>query len=210
MKRIAIIGSGHLGQQIAYHIHQDTVDKVVAYFDEFKEKDTLVDNIPIIGGNNDIEEAYENKLFDEILIAIGYKHLDFKKKIFEQLVNKIPFYSFIHSSVYLDPSAKIGRGTIIYPGCILDQYVEIGDNVLLNIGCVIAHDSKIGNHSFLSPAVSIAGFVKVDELCIIGINSTIIDNINITSHTQIGGATVVIKNLEKSGLYVGNPARFIK
>ncbi|WP_334125078.1 acetyltransferase [Empedobacter brevis] len=210
MKRIAIIGSGHLGQQIAYHIHQDSEDKVVAFFDEFKEKDTLVDNIPIIGGNNDIEEAYENKLFDEILIAIGYKHLDFKKKIFEQLVNKIPFYSFIHSSVYLDPSAKIGRGTIIYPGCILDQYVEIGDNVLLNIGCVIAHDSKIGNHSFLSPAVSIAGFVKVEELCIIGINSTIIDNINITSHTQIGGATVVIKNLEKLGLYVGNPARFIK
>ena len=210
MKRIAIIGSGHLGQQIAYHIHQDTDDKVVAFFDEYKEKDTLVDNIPVIGGNNDIEEAYKSKLFDEVLIAIGYKHLNFKKTIFDKLINRIPFYTFIHSSVYIDPSAKIGRGTVVYPGCILDQHVKIGDNVLLNIGCAIAHDSQIGSHSFLSPRVSIAGFVKVEELCILGINSTIIDNITLFAKTQLGGATVVIKNIEKAGLYVGNPARFIK
>jgi acetyltransferase-like isoleucine patch superfamily enzyme len=28
--------------------------------------------------------------------------------------------------------------------------------------------------------------------------------------TQLGGATVVIKSLEKSGLYVGNPAKFVR
>ena len=210
MKHIAIIGSGHLGQQIAYYINQDTNDKVVAFFDEYKEKGTLVNGIPVIGGNNDIEEAYENKLFDEILIAIGYKHLDSKKRIFEQYIDRIPFYKFIHSSAYLDTSAKIGEGTIIYPGCIIDQNTMIGDNVLLNIGCVIAHDTFIGNHSFLSPAIKIAGFVKVEELCILGINSTIIDNIKIVAKTQLGGATVVIKNIDKSGLYVGNPARFLK
>ncbi|MFV0172833.1 acetyltransferase [Empedobacter falsenii] len=210
MTRIAIVGSGHLGQQIAYHIHQDTGDKVVAFFDEYKEKDTLVDNIPVIGGNNDIEEAYKSKQFDEILIAIGYKHLDFKKAIFDKLINKIPFYTFIHSSTILDKSATIGTGSIIYPGCLIDQNVEIGHNVLMNISCSIAHDSKIGNHCFLSPRVAIAGFVDVKEECILGINSTIIDNIRITTKVQIGGATVVIKNLEKPGLYVGNPARFIK
>ena len=55
-----------------------------------------------------------------------------------------------------------------------------------------------------------AGFVDIKEQCIIGINSIIIDNISITEGTRTGGGTVVIKNIEEKGLYVGNPARFIK
>jgi acetyltransferase-like isoleucine patch superfamily enzyme len=62
----------------------------------------------------------------------------------------------------------------------------------------------------LSPRVALAGFVTVEEMCILGINATVIDNINIVSKTQIGGGSVVIKNIEQSGLYVGNPIRFIR
>jgi acetyltransferase-like isoleucine patch superfamily enzyme len=58
--------------------------------------------------------------------------------------------------------------------------------------------------------VALAGFIKIEELCIIGINATIIDNISIVSKTQIGGGTVVIESVENKGLYVGNPHRFIR
>jgi sugar O-acyltransferase (sialic acid O-acetyltransferase NeuD family) len=210
MKRIAIIGSGHLGQQILYHIHTDTEDQVVGFFDDFQEKGSLVKDLPVLGGKNDIPDSFQQGLFDELVIAIGYKHLDFKKQVFESFKNKIPFYTFVHSTSIVDPSAKIGSGTIIYPNCMIDQDVEIGDNVLMNISCSIAHDSVIGNHCFLSPSVSIAGFVKVSELCILGINSTIIDNISISEKVQLGGGSVVIKNISNPGLYVGNPVRFIR
>lgn len=210
MKRIAIIGSAHLGQQIAYHIHQDTDDKVVAFFDEFQEKGKFIHNIPVIGGNNDVVKEFERSSFDEILVAIGYKHLDFKKEIFDELKDKIPYYTFVHSSAYVDPSATIGQGSVVYPGCIIDQGVEIGDNVLLNVSCIVAHDTKIGSHSFLSPSVAVAGFVTIGEQCVIGINSTIIDKIKIVGKSQTGAGAIVIKNLDKPGLYVGNPARFIR
>ena len=68
MKRIAIIGSAHLGQQIAHHIHTDTEDKVVAFFDDFQPKGTIIDSIPVIGGTNDILEEYSKNSFDELLI----------------------------------------------------------------------------------------------------------------------------------------------
>ena len=55
-----------------------------------------------------------------------------------------------------------------------------------------------------------AGFVTIEEQCVLGINSTIIDNINIISNTQIGAGSLVIKSIEKKGLYVGNPLRFIR
>lgn len=210
MKRIAIIGSGHLGQQILHHIHTDTNDKVVGFFDDFQDTGNSVKDIPILGTKNHILDSFQQNIFDEIVIAIGYKHLEFKKQVFEDFKNKVPFYTFIHSTSIVDSSAKIGQGAIIYPNCMIDQEVTIGDNVLMNISCTISHDSVIGNHCFLSPSVSMAGFVQIGELCIIGINSTFIDSINISQKIQLGGGTVVIKNLDTPGLYVGNPARFIR
>lgn len=210
MKRIAIIGSGHLGQQIAYHIHHDSNDKVIAFFDEFQHVNTIIDDIPVIGGNNDVITKYQQNEFDAILIAIGYKHMNAKKELFQKLDGKVPFHTFIHSSCYKDPSATIGQGSVIYPGCVIDQNVSIEENVLMNISCTVAHDSVIGKHSFLSPSVAIAGFVKIREQCIIGINSTIIDNITIAAQTHIGGGGVVIKNIDIPGLYVGNPVRYIR
>lgn len=210
MRRIAIVGSGHLGQQIAYHIQQDMQDIIVGFFDEFQEVGSLVKELPVLGGNNDIVSQFENKIYDALVIAVGYKHMAFRSELFNRLKDKIPFYTFIHSSTILDPSAVIGVGTVIYPGCLIDQDVVIGDNVLMNVGCTIAHDSNIGDNTFLSPRVAIAGFVNIDSNCIIGINATIIDNIKITANTQLGGGTVLINNIENKGLYVGNPARFIR
>ncbi len=210
MKRIAIIGSGHLGQQIAYHIHHDTSDKVVAFFDDYQPEGTKVSGIAIIGGNDTIISAFNQDVFDELLVGVGYKHMSFRKQVFEDLCDKIPFYTFIHSSAYVDSSAQIGKGSVIYPGCLIDQHVAIGDNVLMNIAGTVAHDSKVGSHSFLSPSVAIAGFVNIGEQCIIGINATLIDNISVVAQTQIGGAAAVIKGIEQPGLYVGNPARFVR
>ncbi|MCL1636226.1 PglD-related sugar-binding protein [Elizabethkingia bruuniana] len=210
MKKIAIIGSGHLGQQITHHIHSDTSNIVVGYFDEYQTKGTIIKDIPIIGGNNDIITCYKNGEFDEILIAIGYKHMNVRKLFYDKLKNDVPFHTFIHSTTFVDPSANIGYGTIIYPGCIIDQDVIIEENVLINISNTISHDSRIGKHCFLSPSIAIAGFVSIGEQCNIGINTTIIDNIIISDNIQTGGGTVVIKNLNNQGLYVGNPARFIK
>ena len=116
----------------------------------------------------------------------------------------------IHSSSYVDSSCKIGKGVFILPGCVLDRNVELKDNVLLNTGSVISHDSVVSAHTFLSPAVKIAGFVNIGECCNIGINTTIIDNIEIVANSQTGGGTVVIKNITEPGLYVGNPAKFIR
>ena len=84
MKRIAIIGSAHLGQQIAHHIHTDTEDKVVAFFDDFQPKGTIIDSIPVIGGTNDILEEYSKNSFDGLLIGVGYNHMNTRKMLFEK------------------------------------------------------------------------------------------------------------------------------
>ncbi|MES2417274.1 MAG: acetyltransferase [Bacteroidota bacterium] len=208
-KTLAILGSGHLGQQIAYYAISDNhYDKVVFFDDYSSEKEQ--NGFPILGNTNDVEREFLAHAFDEIIIALGYKHLTVKKDLYEMFKNKIPFGRIIHSTSWIDNTASIGDACVIYPRCSVDANAIIKDNTVLNIGCTIAHDTTIGKHCFLSPRVAMAGFITVEDSCIIGINSTIIDNVNIVSGTQTGGGTVVTKNITNPGLYVGNPNRFIR
>lgn len=209
MKTLGIIGSGHLGQQIAhYAIFDNHYDKVV-FFDDFSsEKET--NGFAILGNSKDITSEFEKKSFDEIIIGIGYKHLTIRKQLFEQFSGIIPFGKIIHSSAWVDVTASIKDGCVIYPSCCIDAHAIIYSNTILNIACTVAHDTIVGKHCFLSPRVALAGFINIQEMCTIGINATLINNIYIAARTQIGGGTVVTKNIEKNGLYVGNPHRFIR
>lgn len=209
MKTLAIIGAGHLGQQIAYYAIADHHYDKIVFFDDFS-KEKIKKGFQILGSTENIIDEFNNNSFQEIIIGIGYKHLPVRKQIFERFEKKIPFGTIIHSSCWVDKTAKIQEGCVIYPGCVVDAFAEIKQNTIVNIGCTIAHDTVVGNHCFLSPRVALAGFVNIEEQCVIGINATVIDNINIVSQTQIGGGTVVIKNIEKKGLYVGNPQKFIR
>lgn len=206
MNRLAIIGSGELGQQVAHFAKETGKYKVVGWFDDCQTKGTIIGGYPILGLTNEIHNFY-NKTFDSIFIAIGYNHLKIKKEIYLKLKNKIPLATIIHKTAIIDKTAKIGEGVIVYPGAILDKDVEIKDNVVINLGCVISHNTTVGLHCFVAPAVCIAGFVHIDELCVVGINSTIIDNINIVSNCTIGANATVTKDIAVSGKYIGTPAK---
>lgn len=208
-KTLAIIGSGHLGQQIAHYAISDNHYSKVVFYDDFS-KETKVNGFVVLGNSDLIENGYKNQEFDEVLIGIGYKHLAVRKQLFDRFSGLIPFGKIIHSTSWVDSTAIISEGCVIYPSCCIDAQAFVNANTILNVGCTVAHDTIIGKHCFLSPRVALAGFITVEEMCIIGINSTIIDNIKVKNSTQIGGGTVVIKNIENSGLYVGNPAKFIR
>ncbi len=210
MKRIlAIIGAGDLGQQIAHFAITDQHYDEVVFFDDFSTNKTI-NGHKVIGKISDVYDAYKNKIFDELLIGIGYKHLGFRKEVYTQFENKIPFGKIIHSTCWVDKTATVHQGCFIYPNCSIDAHATIYNNTILNINCSISHHSSIGSHCFLSPRVAMAGFVTVEEQCIIGINATIIDNIKIAKKTQIGGGAVVINDIINNGLYVGNPAKLIR
>lgn len=208
-KILAIVGAGDLGKQIAHYALMDNHYSKVVFFDDFAQDFILVEN-DLIGKIAEIKNSFTKGSFHEIIIAIGYKHLLFKQQIFNEIKENIPLGKIVHSSSWVDKTATIEDGCVIYPNCTIDANVKIGKNTILNLGCTVAHDSSIGNHCFLSPRVAIAGFSSIGERCIIGINSTIIDNLSICNNTQIGAGAVVVKNIEKSGVYVGNPAKFLR
>ena len=203
-KILAILGAGELGQQIANFAINDNHYSDVYFYDD------LNDGKQIKGYTIQLIFDFENNLFDEMIIGIGYNHLKAREEKFNFLQKKIKFGRIIHSTSWVDKSATIEEGCIVYPKCVIDKNVIIKHNSILNLNCTISHDSTIASSCFLAPSVSIAGFCTIGSECFLGIGTTIIDNINIVDQTAIGAGTVVVKNIIKKGIYVGNPAKLIK
>jgi sugar O-acyltransferase (sialic acid O-acetyltransferase NeuD family) len=210
MKKLAIIGSGDLGNQIAYHAQNDGHYQPIGFFDDYLETGIIRNGLPIIGKTNDALRLYDDGKYDVLMIGIGYKYFDLRAHLFNQYFGHIPFGTIVHSTAYVDKSCQLESGIIIYPGCVIDMNVVIDRNVLINVGCVIAHDSKVGRHCFLSPSVNIAGFVDIGEKVSLGIGTSVIDHIKITDNVRTGGGAVVIDDILTPGLYVGIPAKLKK
>jgi sugar O-acyltransferase (sialic acid O-acetyltransferase NeuD family) len=210
MKRLAIVGAGDLGVQLA-HLAAVTGNFVLSgFFDDTHRPGAIVANAPVLGDVRSIEHIHARGGFDCLTIAIGYKHIGFRQSLHARFSGFIPLATIVHPSAIIDPTCTLGEGVVVYTGCVLDMGVRIGANTLVNAGCVVGHDSEIAQDCFLSPAVAIAGFVTVNPGCVLGIGTTVIDNISIASGTRTGAGAVVTRDIDRPGLYLGIPARFTK
>lgn len=208
--KLAIVGAGDYGTQVLHWAEVCRTFEVVGFFDDYIPVNTLVKGKPILGTLADILQCYTQRVFEQLFIAIGYKHARFKHNLFMQLCGKIPFATIIAKPIYIDNTAKIGKNVLICPGCIIGEDCNIEDNVKLSPGVAISHNSQIGMGTYCSPSVNIAGFSRVGQCCFIGIGATIIDGVTICDDVTIGAQSLVLNNIDVPGTYVGVPAKKIK
>lgn len=204
MKNVTIIGSSDLAVHMVSYLK--TADyNIIGFFDDFKQKDTLVSGFKILGIVNDIKNFTDK--FDEVFLGIGYKYLKEKEKISRTLNSfNITPGKYIHTSSYLDLSSTIGCGTFILPNCTIDKNVFIDENIFMNPNCCISHDSSVGSGTFFAPGVIISGKTQIGKRCFIGAGTVIKDNLLICDDVFIGAGSVVVKNICEPGLYYGVPA----
>ncbi|SFB99731.1 sugar O-acyltransferase, sialic acid O-acetyltransferase NeuD family [Flexibacter flexilis DSM 6793] len=206
-KKVAIVGAGDLGQLMAHHLLHDKAASEVIFYDDYATAGQIKGLGLVQGAVSQAVEDYQSGVFDEMFLAIGYKHFAARQAMFEQLCEQIKFGVFVHSSSYVDEPRLLGAGTFILPGCTMDRGASTGQNVFFNVGCRVAHDTHVGKHSFFGPGVTLAGFVRIGQRCFVGVGTVVIDNITFADDIQTGGGAVVTKPLTESGLYVGVPAK---
>lgn len=211
MKRVLIIGAGDLGQQIAHYVSESSEYEIVGYVDDWANVGDIRRGYPVLGCIDETANLYQQGRYDELLIGIGYKHFDTRKQIFDRFYSIIPFATYIHPSCYIDTTSKIGAGVIILPKCIVDFEAILEDNVFIYSGSVIGHNVIIGSHSVISLSVTVGGFSVIEQSSFLGLGVCVRDNIRIAQNTFIGAGSNVINNIDdNNGIYVGNPARWIK
>lgn len=210
-KNLIILGAGELGCQIAHYAHLDGKYDVKGFLDDTKKMGDQCAELPIIGKMDDLKILYDKGVFDYAFIGVGYAHFDFKALLYEKIKNLgIPLATIMAPHVYVDPTAAIGQGVILYPGSIIDKDAVVKDNAVINVNVTIAHNSVVGKHSFIAGGAILAGYAKVGECCFLGVNSVINDHNYIGDNIIIGSQTVVSKNITKPGTYFNDNRRLFK
>ena len=144
---------------------------------------------------------------DSDLVVLGFTDVQWKKRVYEHLADKVEFLTFVHPSVKLGKFARLGKGCVIFPNCIVSTNAEIGECVSINSGSQIGHDVKIGAFSSLMPHVDLGGHVRVGENVLIGAKATVIPGRRIVDDVTVGAGSLAVRHIKEPCTVIGNPAR---
>jgi sugar O-acyltransferase (sialic acid O-acetyltransferase NeuD family) len=201
-KNIYVIGAGGHGKVIISTLKKLGLNVTAIFDDDLSKKGKQILDVPILGA---ISAALPED--GRYVIAIGDNK---KRKNISGFLKDKEFISVIHPDTFVDFSAQIGIGTVIFAGAVVQVDSIIGDNVILNTSCTVDHDCIIGDYCHIAPGVNIAGGVRVGEGAFIGIGSCIIPNVKIGEWSQVGAGSVVVNDIPAGVLAYGNPAKVIR
>lgn len=131
--------------------------------------------------------------------------------------------TFLAETAVLIGDVTIGRDSSVWFGTVLRgdvNTITIGDRTNIQDGTVIhtlydgsKHPSQthIGNDVSVGHNVTIHG-ARIDDNCLIGMGSTILDNAHVPSGCIIAAGALVLSNaeLEPNSVYAGVPAKKVK
>lgn len=158
--------------------------------------------VPVLGT---VAESRKYKI-KKAVIGIGSNHVR------EAIASSYDYnwISVIHPQAVIDPTARIGKGTVIFAGAVINADVKIGDHVIVNTGALVDHDCLIERFCHVCPGTILTGGVEVQESCLLGAGSKVIPGKKIGRKSVIGAGSVVIKDIPELCTAVGNPAEIIK
>ena len=187
--KVIIIGAGGHGHVIS-DVIQANGDIVSGYLDDLCED--------ALGPISD----YKKYADAQFVIGIGDTHI-------REKVSAIPvkWYTAIHPSAIISPSVAVGEGSVVMANAVINANSRIGKHCIVNTAAVVEHDNQIEDYAHVSVGARLGGTVKVGKRTWVGIGSTISNNVSICDNCMIGAGAVVIKSIDKSGTYIGVPAR---
>ena len=210
MKKIIIIGGGDLCHKIVRLIQRDNIFDIIGYVD-VKDRGTIF-NAKYLGNDGVIEKF--NKKVKKLCVALAFGgNMQYfpKRKIIINKILKIgvdtpPIISKLAS---FERYSTIGKGSIIFQGAYVEYSVNIGDFSIINTNSTICHDVNIDANVIVSPKSVLLGRSAIGENSFIGGNVTLGPGVVIGHDCVIGSGSNVVKDCNKKGTYIGNPAKKI-
>ena len=202
MKDLVILGASGHGKVVA-----DTAccmkkyDRIIFLDDDREKKECM--GFPVEGVFSDYGKYMETA---ELIVATGNSNI---REIWTERLKRsgAKLAVLIHPSATVSRFAKIGAGTVVMAGAVVNAGTKIGQGVIVNTCASVDHDCEIGDYCHISVGAHIAGTVSIGKHTWIGIGAVVRNNISICENCMIGAGAVVVKDIMKSGTYIGVPAK---
>lgn len=117
------------------------------------------------------------------------------------------FAAVVHPSAIVDPTVRIGAGSVVFAGTVIQPDAAIGDHAIVNTAASIDHDCVLGEAVHVAPGCRLAGNVTLGDEVFLGIGVVVIPGISIGARTLVGAGATVVRDLPADVLAAGVPAR---
>jgi acetyltransferase-like isoleucine patch superfamily enzyme len=120
----------------------------------------------------------------------------------------------IGDDCFIGPFVEIQRNAVIGSRCKIQSHSFVCEFVTIGDDCFVSHGATFINDTFAIDGPARGNKKKWKPTFIgnnvsIGSNATILP-VLICDDVVIGAGSVVTKDISKSGIYVGNPAKFLR
>ena len=128
-----------------------------------------------------------------------------------KIVKPVNIYgATLGDNVFIGPFVEIQKNVSIDNNTRIQSHSFLCEKVKIGKDCFIGHGTMFINDDFKNDKINkIFKQTNISSDVLIGSNSTILP-VKICSKVIIGAGSVVTKNINKSGVYAGNPAKFIR
>ena len=192
--RLIIVGGGGFGLELYSYVCDDIdkgrlpADTSVAVADANPGCE-LLSRIPEATFLGDVAEcALEPG--DRALISVG--NTSARRKLYAICEKRgIPLGTYVHSTAWVAPSARLSAGVIIGPHSVVAAFATVLENVATNVHCGIGHGSLVGRHSILGPYSVINGDTTLGESCLLGTRVTLFPRVSLGRGCVVDAHTAV-------------------
>lgn len=195
-KQVVIMGAGGHAKVVA-DIIKKSGDTVVGFLDDFNEGEHILGKIS------------DCKKFSDCSFVIAIGSNKARCDIYNKY-SELEYYTAVHPRAIVAENVTIGIGSVVMANAVINADAVIGMHSIVNTSSVVEHDNKIGDYVHISPGAVLCGTVTVGNNTHIGAGSVVRNNITICDNCVIGCGACVVKDINKSGVYTGVPAKDIK
>lgn len=197
MRTLAIVGASGHGKVVADIAKKNCYSEIVFLDDD--ESIHECGSYPVIGN---ISQA--GQIDADVIVGIG--NADIRKRIQESIPDE-KLVTLIHPDAVVAEDVVIGKGTVVMAGAVINPGARIGKGCIINTCSSVDHDCLVGDYVHIAVGSHLCGTVSVGSGTWIGAGATVSNNISICLNCMIGAGAVAIKDIKRTGTYVGVPAR---
>lgn len=201
-KGLIIVGASGHGKVVADIAKRMDSYSQISFLDDDQTK--RISGYEMLGA---IAEYRSWKKDHDFIVAIGDCRI--RSEIQREIEQEGRIATLIHPNAVIGEEVFLGAGTVVMANAVINSGSVIGKGVIVNTGSTIDHDCRIGDYVHVAPGCHISGTVSIGEGTWVGVGSCIINNLSICKDCVIGAGATVVADIEKSGTYVGVPAKRI-
>ena len=203
MQSIVLYGSGKLAEQVAHLVTHcfSNEYRIIGFIDDFRPAGECVAfNAKTIGSLMSLVEHDEYAPSHvKMVFAIGYTDMRGRMDAFRRAkAAGYELVTLVHPQAHVEPTVRLGEGTIVLAGSVIDQYITLGAANYVHIGCKFGEQCEIGTNNYFSAGSTLGGSVTIGDSNFFGINCTVVNDVSIGDNNFLNAAGLIYRDVESN------------